>query len=406
MPVYEYKAFNKKGKSVSGIIDADSGQEARSKLREQEIFITELEETAAAQEKRRSSSTILFLSRVRPLEISIMVRQLSTLLNAGIPLVEALSAVIEQSDNRALEKVLSQVRESVREGMSFADSLSRHPRTFSNLMVNMIRSGEGSGSLEIVLLRLADFLEQQVELKRKVLSALIYPSVTISVALIVLLFLLTYVVPSVTKIFSDMQQSLPLPTALLIRVSRFTQSYWWLFLLLVLAGVSGIKAYTKTERGRIRFDRLKLKMPLFGSLIRKIAITRFSRTLGTLLKNGVPLLHALEIVKNVVGNKILEATIEDARTHIGEGSSIHEPLKRSGVFPPIVIHMIYVGEKSGTLEEMLNKVADSADNEIDTTINALTSLLEPIMIVGLAVVVGFIVISILLPIFEINQLIH
>jgi len=405
MAVYEYKALNKKGKTVTGVIDADSSLEARAKLREAEVFPTDLYETTSAPEKKSSANIVLF-ARIRPIEISVMIRQISTLLNAGIPLVETLSAVIEQIDNKGLQKIMSQVRESVREGMSFADALSRHPRVFSSLMVNMIRSGESSGSLEIVLLRLADFLEQQVELKRKIGSALIYPTVTISIALVVLLFILVYVVPSVTQIFADMKQALPLPTAILIAVSRFTQAYWWFFLLLIVAAFSGIKAYTRTGQGRIRFDRIKLKLPLFGSLVRKIAITRFSRTLGTLLKNGVPLLNALDIVKNVVGNKILEQTIEEARAHIGEGSTIHDPLKRSGVFPPIVIHMIFVGEKSGTLEEMLNKVADTTDNEINSTISTLTSLLEPIMIVGLALVVGFIVLSILLPIFEINQLIR
>jgi len=405
MPVYEYKALDKRGKTLTGIVDADSSQEARGKLREQEVYITDLSDTLSMPGKNRTAGITLF-TRISPIEVSILIRQISTLLNAGIPLVEALSAVIDQIDNKGLERILSQVRESVREGRSFADSLSPHTRAFSPLMVNMIRSGEGSGSLEIVLLRLADFLEQQVMTKRKIQSALIYPAVIVSIAFCILLFLMTYVVPSVTKIFSDMKQTLPIPTAVLIAISSFIRSYWWLFLLLFAAAFTGIKAYIKTEEGRIHFDQFKLKMPIFGSLYRKIAISRFSRTLGTLLKNGVPLLNSLDIVKNVVGNKLLERTIEEARTHIGEGSSIHEPLRRSGVFPPILIHMINVGEKSGTLEEMLNKVADITDNEIDTTVNTLTSLLEPFMIVGLALVVGFIVISILLPIFEINQLIH
>jgi len=405
MPVYEYKALDKRGKTLTGIVDADSSQEARGKLREQEVYITDLSDTLSMPGKSRTAGITLF-TRISPIEVSILIRQISTLLNAGIPLVEALSAVIDQIDNKGLERILSQVRESVREGRSFADSLSPHTRAFSPLMVNMIRSGESSGSLEIVLLRLADFLEQQVMTKRKIQSALIYPAVIVSIAFCILLFLMTYVVPSVTKIFSDMKQTLPIPTAVLIAISSFIRSYWWLFLLLFAAAFTGIKAYIKTEEGRIHFDQFKLKMPLFGSLYRKIAISRFSRTLGTLLKNGVPLLNSLDIVKNVVGNKLLERTIEEARTHIGEGSSIHEPLRRSGVFPPILIHMINVGEKSGTLEEMLNKVADITDNEIDTTVNTLTSLLEPFMIVGLALVVGFIVISILLPIFEINQLIH
>ncbi|OIP64111.1 MAG: type II secretion system protein GspF [Nitrospirae bacterium CG_4_9_14_3_um_filter_53_35] len=405
MPVYEYKALDKRGKTLTGIVDADSSQEARGKLREQEVYITDLSDTLSMPGKNRTAGITLF-TRISPIEVSILIRQISTLLNAGIPLVEALSAVIDQIDNKGLERILSQVRESVREGRSFADSLSPHTRAFSPLMVNMIRSGESSGSLEIVLLRLADFLEQQVMTKRKIQSALIYPAVIVSIAFCILLFLMTYVVPSVTKIFSDMKQTLPIPTAVLIAISSFIRSYWWLFLLLFAAAFTGIKAYIKTEEGRIHFDQFKLKMPIFGSLYRKIAISRFSRTLGTLLKNGVPLLNSLDIVKNVVGNKLLERTIEEARTHIGEGSSIHEPLRRSGVFPPILIHMINVGEKSGTLEEMLNKVADITDNEIDTTVNTLTSLLEPFMIVGLALVVGFIVISILLPIFEINQLIH
>jgi len=405
MPVYEYKALDKRGKTLTGIVDADSSQEARGKLREQEVYITDLSDTLSMPGKSRTAGITLF-TRISPIEVSILIRQISTLLNAGIPLVEALSAVIDQIDNKGLERILSQVRESVREGRSFADSLSPHTRAFSPLMVNMIRSGESSGSLEIVLLRLADFLEQQVMTKRKIQSALIYPAVIVSIAFCILLFLMTYVVPSVTKIFSDMKQTLPIPTAVLIAISSFIRSYWWLFLLLFAAAFTGIKAYIQPEEGRIHFDQFKLKMPLFGSLYRKIAISRFSRTLGTLLKNGVPLLNSLDIVKNVVGNKLLERTIEEARTHIGEGSSIHEPLRRSGVFPPILIHMINVGEKSGTLEEMLNKVADITDNEIDTTVNTLTSLLEPFMIVGLALVVGFIVISILLPIFEINQLIH
>lgn len=404
MPVYEYKALDKKGKTINGIVDADSSQEARSKLREQEIYITDLTVTADVRERKRSTSIVLF-ARISPIEIAMMTRQISTLLNAGIPLIEALSAIIDQMDNKGLKKILSQVRESIREGRSFADALSPHTRAFSPLMINMIRSGESSGSLEIVLFRLADFLEQQVHTRRKIQSALIYPAVILTIAFTVILFLMVYVVPSVTQIFADMKQALPLPTAILISVSSFLRTYWWLFLLLFVAAFSGFKAYVKTQEGRVRFDRLKLKVPPFASLFRKIAITRFARTLGTLLKNGVPLMNALDIVKNVVGNKIMEQAIEDARTHIGEGSSIHEPLKRSGVFPPILIHMINVGEKSGTLEDMLNKVADSTENEIDTTINTLTSLLEPLMIVGLALVVAFIVMSILLPIFEINQMI-
>ncbi|MDX1762838.1 MAG: type II secretion system inner membrane protein GspF [bacterium] len=404
MPVYEYKALNKKGKSVAGIVDADSSLEARTKLRDQEVFITDLTETTAVQEKKGSTQITLF-SRIRPMDVSVMIRLLSTLLNAGIPLLEALSAIIDEHDHKGLKKILSQVRESVREGRSFADALAPHSRVFSPLMVNMIRSGESSGSLEIVLLRLADFLEQQVTTRRKVQSAMTYPVVTISIAILILFFLLVKVVPSVTEIFADMQQTLPLPTAVLIAVSEFVKDYWWLFLLLLVAIFSGIKAYTKTPGGEIQFDRYKLKMPLFGPLTRKIAISRFSRTLGTLLKNGVPLLNALDIVKNVVGNRILEDTIEDARVRIGEGSTIHEPLRRSGVFPSTMIHMINVGERSGTLEEMLGKVADITDNDIDTTIDTLTSLMEPVMILGLAIIVGFIVFSILLPIFEISQMI-
>ena len=404
MPVYEYKAFDKRGKSVSGIVDADSGQEARLKLREKDYFITEISETS--ETSARAAREIRLFSRVRPMEVSLLVRQIATLLNAGIPLLEALTAVIEQQENRGLQKILSQVREAVREGRSLADALAPHGRVFSPLMVNMIRSGESSGSLEIVLLRLADFLEQQVQTRQKIQAALVYPAVTVVIALIILVILLVKVVPAVTAVFEDMQQALPLPTAVLIAVSDFVRTAWWLMAAALAAVALGLRSYLRTDEGRLAWDRWRLRIPVFGPLHRKIAVSRFARTLGTLLKNGVPLLSSLEIVENVVGNRVLEAALQEARGQIGEGASIHEPLRRSGVFPPVLIHMIHVGEKSGTLEDMLGKVADTLDNEIDTAVNTLTAALEPAMILGLALFVGFIVFSILLPIFEMSQMIR
>jgi len=409
MPVFEYKALDSKGKRVKGIIDADSSKVARLKLRNEGVFLTEIwEETRSeAPISSRELRVSRILGRIRAQEIVIMTRQLATLLGAGLPLMASLTALIDQVDNSSLKKVITQVREEVTKGNSLADSMAYHPRIFPNLYVNMVKAGETSGTLETILSRLADFSENQMRLRNRVLAALVYPILMVFVGGGVVIFLLTCVIPTITEIFSEMQQTLPLPTILLISVSEFMKGFWWmilLFLIFVLVGGNGY--IRRTESGRLLYDGFRLKVPLFGDIVKKTALSRFSRTLGMLLKSGIPLLLALDIVKSVVNNLILSQAIESAREDVREGEDIAAPLGRSKVFPPLVIHMISAGEKSGELEDMLLRVADSYDNEVETTVSALTSVLEPVLILLMGVVVGFIVLATLMPILEMNQIIR
>jgi general secretion pathway protein F len=303
-----------------------------------------------------------------------------------------------------MKRVVSDVRQRVNEGASLADAMAAHPKAFGTLYVNMIRAGESSGALEVVLVRLADFTEGQARLRAKVVGTLTYPAAMLLIGTAILGILFTVVIPKVVKIFEDTKVTLPWTTRGLIGFTSFIHDWWWLLVLVVAGGVYALLRWRDTERGRAAWDRRILGVPLFGTLIRQIAIARFSRTLSTLLRSGVPLLTALDIVKNVVGNVRLSKVIEEARTAIQEGESIAAPLRRSGEFPPLVYHMVAIGERSGALEEMLNNVANAYESQVDTKVGALTSLPEPIMIVGMGVAVAFIVFSILMPILQINTL--
>jgi general secretion pathway protein F len=409
MPVYAYRGFNAAGRAVGGIVDADSPKGARQKLRREGVFPTEL-----VEQERRSPATEAsagwqlsrYFERIRPEELALLTRQLATLVAARIPVVEALSALVEQTENARTKRVLSQVREQVTEGASLADALKAHPRVFSDLYVNMVRAGEASGALDVVLLRLADYTESYAQLRNKVRSALTYPTLMAVTGTAILLFLLSYVVPKITKIFAENQATLPLMTRILLAVSGFAQDYWWLVVGALIGAVVSIQMSRRTPAGQLRFDRAVLKIPYFGNLIRKVALARFCRTLATLLTSGINLLVALEIVKHVVNNTLLSQAIEEARNCIREGQSIAPPLKRSGLFPPMLVHMIAIGERSGQLETMLTKAADAYDNEVSTAVAAITSVLEPLMILFGGAVVLFIVLAILLPIFEMNQLVR
>jgi general secretion pathway protein F len=326
------------------------------------------------------------------------------LVGAGIPLVEALNALIDQVDHERMKRIVSDVRQRVNEGSTLADAMALHPKAFGTLYVNMIRAGESSGALEVVLVRLADFTEGQARLRSKIVGTLTYPAAMVLIGTVILAILFTVVIPKVVKIFDETRVTLPWTTRGLIAFTSFVHDWWWAMLLLVAAAVWGLLRWRRTESGRAAWDRWVLGLPVFGSLIRQIAIGRFSRTLSTLLKSGVPLLTALDIVKNVVGNVRLAKVVEEARTAIQEGESIAAPLKRSGEFPPLVYHMVAIGERTGALEEMLTNVANAYESQVDTKIGALTSLLEPIMIVGMGVVVAFIVFSILMPILQINTI--
>jgi general secretion pathway protein F len=405
MPVFAYKALDQSGKSVEGLKEADSPRTLRTVLRRDGLFLTDV----TGEKQSRAASPEVNVrrwvgGRVKADDVAVATRQLAVLVNAGIPLVEALTALVEQVEHERLKRVLSAVKQRVNEGSSLAEALAQHPKAFTSLYVNMIRAGESSGALDVVLFRLADFTETQARLKAKVLGTLTYPAAMMIIGAVIMGILFTVVIPKITKVFEDTKVVLPWTTRFLIGFSTFVHDWWWALGLLVAAAVYGFLRWLKTPTGRARWDIWVLDAPIFGPLIRQVAVARFSRTLATLLKSGVPLLTAMDIVRNIVGNTRLAAVIEEARESIKEGESIAAPLKRSGEFPPLVYHMIAIGEKSGELEEMLGNVANAYDSQVETKIAALTSLLEPVMIVVMGVAVAFIVFSILMPILQINTI--
>ena len=407
MPVYEYTALDARGKMTSGIIDADGARSARQKLRANGIFPVDVKEAQEKTEKKKERVTDLtrFLKRVKPAEIAIMTRQLSTLISAGFPLVSALDALVPQTKSHRLKTVLAQVKDAIVEGQSFAQALSQYPRIFTPLFVNMVRAGETSGTLEIVLERLADITEKQQDLTNRIQTALAYPIFMCVIGTIVLFVLLTYIVPSITAIFLDMGQTLPTPTRVLIFLSGFFKSFWWVILILIIGAAVALHRAKRTEKGRYAYDKTILALPGFGVLARKLAVARFTRTLGSLLENGVSMLIALDIVKNIAGNVLISEAVEKAAQEVGKGQALWAALNDSQVFPQLSIQMIQVGEQSGELEAMLNKIADVFEKEVENSVMRLTSYLEPVMILVMGCVVGFIVLSICLPIFEMNQLI-
>lgn len=404
MPVFEYEALNGAGKPIRGIIDAESARIARIKLRGQGVYPTEVrEETLAAAEQ---TSFLTLFRRVGVKDLARASRQLATLMEAGIPLTSSLSALIEQMGNPALRKIFTQIRERVREGSSLADGLSLHPRLFSSLFIGMVRAGEVSGTLALTLGRWADFSEHQVALRQRTQTALIYPVFMFVIGLGVLFFLMAFVVPTVTKIFSDVGQALPLPTVLLITISHFLSRFWWAIVGGIFIFALWLKRYLDSESGAQVWDRLKWKLPLAGGLHRKSAIARWSRTLGTLLHGGLPLLQALEISQGVTGNRLLAQALAKARERIREGEEMTFALKQSTLFPSMVLEMIAVGEKSGEMGKMLEKVARTLEDEVEAELRSLMSLLEPLMILVMGVGVGFIALSILLPILEMSQVVR
>ena len=403
MPVYEYKALTTAGKTVSGIIDADSDKDARAKLRKRNIYATDLKVSEEGISLKSDVTLSKLFRRVTPRDLAVTTRQLATLLNAGIPVVQALTAIIDQLEASPLRKIMIQVKESVNSGSTFADGLSHHPKVFSELYVNMVRAGESAGALELILVRLADYNEKSLALRNRVKSALVYPVAMGVMGTLVVIFLMWKIVPNIITIFVEIEQSLPAPTRALIAISDFMGSYWWTVLL------GGVVLYVLkrriagTIRGRKILDTMKLRAPLFGPMIKKMAVSRFTRTLATLTASGIPILRALEIVRNVVNNAVLADAVDKAKEAVRHGDSIADPLRRSGVFPPIVIHMVAIGEASGKLEEMLTSVAESYDSEVETAVAGLTALIEPVMIIVMGLVVGFIVLSIMLPIFQMNM---
>ena len=408
MPVFEYTALDAKGKTTTGIIDAEGAMAARQKLRSSGIFPVSIKETyeAAPKKESRSFSLSRRFSRVKPVEVAMMTRQLATLIGAGFPLVSALDALVPQTKSHGFKRILAQTKDLIVEGNSFAQALSKYPGAFSSLYVNMVRAGETSGTLEIVLDRLADITEKQQALMNRIQTALAYPIFMMVFGTIVLFILLIYIVPTFTSIFADMNQVLPAPTRMLIFLGDFFKSYWWsIFIILGIILILFNRA-KKTEKGRYWIDKTILALPVAGNSVKKLAVARFARTLGSLLENGVSMLIALDIVKNIAGNILISEAVETAAIEVGKGQGLGASLSGRDIFPQLSIQMIQVGEQSGALETMLNKIADVFENEVENSILRMTSYLEPVMILVMGLCVLFIVLSICLPIFEMNQLIR
>lgn len=405
MPIYEYRGIDIKGKEVKGIIEADNQRKVRQRLREKGIYLTEISEPKVTQKLSTASSIREFLFPVTLEDRAIMTRQLATLLSSGVPLSESLHSLIEQTENNYLKKVISHVRTRVTEGASLADALKEHPKVFSDIYVNMIRSGESSGTLDSVLLRLAELLENQGKIRNRIRAALAYPILMLIVGTGILIFLMTSVIPKITRIFEDMGTALPLPTRILIGFSHITVKLWWIFAVLLIISIISTKRYIRTEKGRAFYDKILLRLPVFGRLIRIASISRIMRTLATLISSGVPLLTAIDIARSVTTNTILSKAMKSAKEHIKEGGSLSAPLRESGLFPPMVSQMIAIGEQTGELESMLFKISEAYENEMEMNISRLTSLLEPVMILFMGAIVAFVVFSILLPLFQANLII-
>ncbi len=403
MAMYEYKALDATGKQIKGIIEADSVKTAKMKLKKNGLYLTDIHEKNLATKNKAGTSSGLF-NRVKVADISLATRQLASLIKAKIPLVDALSALIEQTEGEKLKVIFSNIRQDVNEGSSLAKALSKHPKAFSNIFVNMVDAGESSGTLELVLLRLADFLEGQVKLQGKIISALMYPALMMLAAFTLIFGIFMFVIPKIVGIFESMNKPMPLQTQVLIAISNFLQNYWWFVGAGSVIGFMIFFRYIKTTKGRRKWDQFRLNLPVIGPLVRMIAVARFSSTMSTLLNGGVPIITAMNIVRNVVGNVLIAEAINEAKENVTEGQSVAEPLKRSKQFPPLVIHMITIGEKTGELPQMLQNVSSTYEEQVAVKIEGLTSLLEPAMIIFMGVVVGGIVASIFVPLIQLNDI--
>ena len=378
MPIYSYKGYDAvSGASLQGKIEADTERTARQKLKSrQKMIIASIKEEVASTSKAKF---ILFEPKVNTRELSIMVRQFAVLQQAHVPLDESIKALVAQVDNPALRNTLAAVRDGVSEGLSLADASAKFPRVFNRLFVNMVRAGESSGTLATVLERLAGFLEYQVKVSRQVMSAMTYPAIMICASSALVVYLFVSVVPNLAKVFENMKVPLPWYTQMLINISNFIQSYWYLIAGLIAGVVFGVRAWISTAEGLHKFDGWLLRLPLFGGIVLRISVSRFTKTLSTLLSSGVPIIQALEITKNVVTNSVIAAVIEQAKIEVQEGKSLAACISRGNIFPGLVTHMIATGEKTGELEEMLVHVSNAYDAEVETKITTMISLIEPLM---------------------------
>lgn len=398
MAKFAWEGKNRGGAKVTGEIEAPSEAFVLAQLRREQIAPVSIKKKSGLNVEIKIPG--LGEKKVTQKELAVFTRQFATMIDAGLPLVQCLDILGAQQENASFKKVLVKVKEDVESGSTFADALGKHPKVFDALFINLVAAGEVGGILDTILSRLADHIEKAMKLAKKIKGAMVYPSTILAVAVIVTVVLLVYVIPIFAKMFTDFGGALPAPTAFVLKISEMTRKYFLVVIVLVFAGGAAFKWYISKENGRRNWDRLLLRLPVIGSLLQRIAVARFSRTLGTMVSSGVPILESMDIVSKTAGNKIIEEAIVKARGSISEGKTIAEPLAESNVFPAMVTQMVAVGEATGALDVMLNKIADFYDEEVDSAVEALTSLLEPMLMVFLGVVIGGLVIAMYLPVFK------
>ncbi|MBZ0168853.1 general secretory pathway protein [Candidatus Methylomirabilis lanthanidiphila] len=406
MGTFQYTATDRTAKIVHGSMEAADERAVVAWLRANGYYPIKVGQPGATTGTRPSTVRLqtAFIRGPSVQDILAFTQQLATLLEAGMELDRSVAILLDLTDNERLRSILRGILTDIQTGSSFADSLAKHPRLFSRLYVNMVKAGEASGVLEVILGRLAGFLERSKAVRDEVTSALIYPVLLLFVGGGAVVVMMNFVIPRFAQIFADTKQLMPLPTRILLAISAFTTGYWWVFIGLIIVGWASLRTYLQTEQGRMRWDEWKLALPLFGSLIREIEVSRFARTFGTLLQSGVPVLNAVSIVKDTLTNRVIAGAMSRLQEGVKRGEGISGPLRATAAFPPFSVHMARVGEETGRLEEMLIKVADTYDERVRRTVKRLTSLLEPVLILSLGLIVGFIVLSMLLAIFSINEL--
>jgi len=400
---FVYEAVDPSGRIVKNKVEADNEQVVLAKLHEQQFHIVSLNEAKSGMKMRMAGGKA---QKIKLQTLVVFSRQFATMIDAGIPIIKCLDILESQTKEDSMKAVINATRKDVKGGLSLTDAIAKHPNAFSKLYINMIRAAEIGGILDVILDRLAGFLEKEMEIRGKIKSAMMYPIIVLNFAGVMVLALFMFVLPRFKEIFLSMNVEMPVVTLALFAVGDWLQAYWWVVLILGVAGFIGFKQYDKTTRGHYNIDKLKLRVPIFGDLSLKMSIARFCRTFGTLIASGVPMMRSLEIIGETSGNAVLAESIANARVSIREGAKISQPLAASNLFPAMVTHMIDVGEETGRLSEMLCKVADFYDDEVDSLVKGLTSLIEPMLIVFMGVLVGFIAISVMSPIFKLVSSIH
>ena len=394
MAVFTYSGRTRTGQTINGEMEAPNREAVVAQLRRQQVMAT------AVKPKARDLKVPGFGAKVGDRDLAVVTRQLATMIDAGLPLVQCLDILAQQQEKKVFQKALHDIRMAVEGGATFSASLKRHPKIFSTLYTNMVEAGEAGGILDTILNRLAAYIEKAMTLKKRIKTAMFYPSTIVTVAVVVVIFLLIYVIPTFEQLFEGFGATLPLPTVIVLEASRIVRAYVLVMLAGLVAAVVGLRFYYRTPGGKMAIDKLLLRLPVVGSLIRKVAVAKFTRTLGTLISSGVSILEGLDITARTAGNKVVEEAVLKARTTIAQGKTIAEPLQASGVFPLMVVQMIAVGEQTGALDRMLNKIADFYDEEVDVAVAGLTALLEPLLVIFLGVIIGGVVIAMYLPIFK------